>query len=309
VYSRLRFIQCASLIFFGIVIAAGVPPLLITAVQQPRIAGSGSSDGPAVPAVEVPPVAESASEQRAERRDDNAVTPELPQQAETKPAEQAPTVPPAALAIDDGAKGATAETSSSTEAAPAKPPTETPQAAAPAPELAQQDETKGLRQGATGSSVPLAAPTSDEAPKATTGSISSRPESAPKPPEQTQEPTAPSPELTQKGDIKGHDQATAASAAADEQGHGARTPMATRARMSAAKNKKAAHPDRSAKRSTNEDSKSVRRPANGLKDIPVSAYAADGTQRRIVIRPTSVQDVYYYSRRGSAPPSGADGPR
>ena len=85
--------------------------------------------------------------------------------------------------------------------------------------------------------------------------------------------------------------------------------MATRARVSAAKNKKAAHADRSAKRSTNEGVKSVRKPADGLKDIPVSAYAADGTQRRIVIRPTSVQDVYYYSRGRSAPPSGADGSR
>jgi hypothetical protein len=28
----------------------------------------------------------------------------------------------------------------------------------------------------------------------------------------------------------------------------------------------------------------------------VSSYAADGTSRRIVIRPTSIQDVYYYSR-------------
>jgi hypothetical protein len=27
----------------------------------------------------------------------------------------------------------------------------------------------------------------------------------------------------------------------------------------------------------------------------VSAYAADGTRRTIVIRPTSIQDVYYYS--------------
>jgi hypothetical protein len=30
-------------------------------------------------------------------------------------------------------------------------------------------------------------------------------------------------------------------------------------------------------------------------DIPVSSYAADGTPRTIVIRPTSIQDVYYYS--------------
>jgi hypothetical protein len=85
--------------------------------------------------------------------------------------------------------------------------------------------------------------------------------------------------------------------------------MATRARVSAARNKKAAHADRSAKRSTNADVTSAHRRGNGLKDIPVSAYAADGTQRRIVIRPTSVQDVYYYSRGRSASPPGADAPR
>ena len=47
--------------------------------------------------------------------------------------------------------------------------------------------------------------------------------------------------------------------------------MATRARVSAAKKKKAAHADRSAK-SSNAGAKSVRRPADALKDIPVNAY-------------------------------------
>jgi hypothetical protein len=300
VYSRLRFIQCAALVLFGIIIAVGVPPLLVTAVRQPLDAGSRISDGPAVPAAEVPPVAERASQQPPERRDEAAVPQELPRQAETKPPEPAPTAPPAALAIDDGPKGATAEVSSGAETAPAKPPTEIQQAATPSPELAQQDETKGLRQGA---SVPPAAPTSDDGSKAATADTSARPEDAPKPPEQAHEPVAPSQESMRKGDVKGQDQATAG-----ENGQVARTPMATRARVSAAKNKKAVHADRSAKRSTNEGAKSVRKPADGLKDIPVSAYAADGTQRRIVIRPTSVQDVYYYSRRGAAPPSGIDGP-
>jgi hypothetical protein len=129
VYSRLRFIQCAALVLFGIIIAVGVPPLLVTAVRQPLDAGSRISDGPAVPAAEVPPVAERASQQPPERRDEAAVPQELPRQAETKPPEPAPTAPPAALAIDDGPKGATAEVSSGAETAPAKPPTEIQQAA------------------------------------------------------------------------------------------------------------------------------------------------------------------------------------
>ena len=45
----------------------------------------------------------------------------------------------------------------------------------------------------------------------------------------------------------------------------------------------------------NEALNAVRRFQDNLRDIPVSSYAADGTRRTIVIRPTSIQDVYYYS--------------
>jgi hypothetical protein len=47
----------------------------------------------------------------------------------------------------------------------------------------------------------------------------------------------------------------------------------------------------------NEALRVVRRFGDTLQDIPVSAYAADGKQRTIIIRPTSIQDVYYYSGR------------
>ena len=59
--------------------------------------------------------------------------------------------------------------------------------------------------------------------------------------------------------------------------------------------KKAARRDQAAKRSTNDALRAVRKFGGTLHDIPVSAYAPDGKQRTIVIRPTSVQDVYYYS--------------
>ena len=45
----------------------------------------------------------------------------------------------------------------------------------------------------------------------------------------------------------------------------------------------------------NEALNAVRRFQDNLRDIPVSSYAADGARRTIVIRPTSIQDVYYYS--------------
>ena len=65
--------------------------------------------------------------------------------------------------------------------------------------------------------------------------------------------------------------------------------------------KKVARRDQTAKRATSEALRTVRRfgdrDRDTLQDIPVSSYAADGQQRTIVIRPTSVQDVYYYSVR------------
>ena len=58
--------------------------------------------------------------------------------------------------------------------------------------------------------------------------------------------------------------------------------------------KTAARANRGAK-PTNEALNAVRRFQDNLRDIPVSSYTSDGTPRAIVIRPTSIQDVYYYS--------------
>jgi hypothetical protein len=78
---------------------------------------------------------------------------------------------------------------------------------------------------------------------------------------------------------------------------GRRVPKpAAEAQPRAAAPKKSAPEERAAKqRPTNEALNAVRRFQDDLRDIPVSAYAADGTRRTIVIRPTSIQDVYYYS--------------
>jgi hypothetical protein len=88
-------------------------------------------------------------------------------------------------------------------------------------------------------------------------------------------------------------QATPMQPPAVEETHVARPAIKAKARLPALK--KTARRDRVAKRHTNEALNSVRRFGDNLHDIPASAYAADGTRRRIVIRPTSIQDVYYYS--------------
>ena len=71
---------------------------------------------------------------------------------------------------------------------------------------------------------------------------------------------------------------------------------AAEAQPRAAAAKKPASEARAAKqRPATEALNALRRFQDNLHDIPVSAYAADGRQRTIVIRPTSIQDVYYYS--------------
>jgi hypothetical protein len=45
----------------------------------------------------------------------------------------------------------------------------------------------------------------------------------------------------------------------------------------------------------------VRKLGDAMPEIPANSYAADGTPRKIVIRPTSIQDVYYYSRGSTNP--------
>jgi hypothetical protein len=85
-----------------------------------------------------------------------------------------------------------------------------------------------------------------------------------------------------------------------EKRRAAKANVETQPRAGTAKN--AAREDRSAKagkeaanKPANEALNAVRRFQDNLRDIPASSYAADGTRRTIVIRPTSIQDVYYYS--------------
>jgi hypothetical protein len=54
---------------------------------------------------------------------------------------------------------------------------------------------------------------------------------------------------------------------------------------------KTAREDRGGKQ-TDEALNAVRKFQDNLRDIPVSSYAGDGTRRTIMIRPTSIQDVY-----------------
>jgi hypothetical protein len=58
---------------------------------------------------------------------------------------------------------------------------------------------------------------------------------------------------------------------------------------------KAARREAARRKAPSEALRTVRRFDDKLQDIQISAYAADGARRNIVIRPTNIQDVYYYS--------------
>jgi hypothetical protein len=55
--------------------------------------------------------------------------------------------------------------------------------------------------------------------------------------------------------------------------------------------------ERTAERRTQKALSAMRRLEDPRRDIPMSAYASDGIPRGIVIRPTSIQDMYYYGLR------------
>jgi hypothetical protein len=76
-----------------------------------------------------------------------------------------------------------------------------------------------------------------------------------------------------------------------------RAPAANESAPRASAAKKASRREQAAKRSTNTNEALgvVRRFGETLPEIPVRSYAPDGTQRTIVIRPTNIQDSYYYS--------------
>jgi hypothetical protein len=93
--------------------------------------------------------------------------------------------------------------------------------------------------------------------------------------------------------------ATPASRPATEQRHATKPANGTQASLPAAK--KPIRSSQIAKRSTNEALNVVRKFGDSPRDIPVSAYAGNGTRaggrpgQPLDIRPTSIQDVYYYS--------------
>jgi hypothetical protein len=81
--------------------------------------------------------------------------------------------------------------------------------------------------------------------------------------------------------------------------HAAQPATAAQPRTPSAK--KVARRDRPTKPPATEALNAVRKFGDTTPEIPANSYAADGTPRKIIIRPTSIQDVYYYSRGSTSP--------
>ncbi len=297
-YSHLRFVIAAALIAFGSVIAVGVPVLFLS-VDRPLITAEMTD----------PPADSSCTQQSWRLFDRNCLsrrglpwvvaragsdpgTVEVPSEPDSKAAEQSST---------DSRQAATI---------PHEP---TPLPSVPQPS-AQQDAEPQLFVPRV--SVPQSFTRRDSVPRDVTSQEPTPQDSARNdtaletsavqnvaPQELTPQEAASQESLAgrpvQQREVAAPVRATPAQRPAAEERHAAQPTAGAQPRMPIAK--RTARRDRTTKPPPNEALNAVRKFGERLPEIPANSYAADGTPRKIVIRPTSIQDVYYYSRGSTSP--------
>ena len=271
-YSNLRFVACASLV--AVASLVGVLALFPDALEEFLVANTEISDPPAA----------ACQQQDWWQLDRNCLSRRGMPWAAASPDSNAVAVP----SVAEG----TPEQPLTENRSAATAPVETPQQnEATAPPVAQerQPPTQRSEVAAPQQDTPAPPPVAEERQISTQRSEVAAPQQdTPAPPPVAEERHI----AKQRSAVVAPQPETPPPAA---EGRRAAKPAAE-AQPRAAAAKKAAPGDRAAKqRSTNEVLNAVRRFQDNLRDIPVSAYAANGTRRTIVIRPTSIQDVYYYS--------------
>jgi hypothetical protein len=277
-YSNLRFVASASLVALASVV--GVLALYPDALEELLVASAEISDSPAA-----------CQQQDWWQLDRSCLSRRGMPWVATSPESNAVAVPSAA------------------EGTPEQPLTDNQSAASTPAQMTQQNEATAPQQG-----TPALPPVAEERQIPTQRSeVAAPPQETPAPPplaeeqhigEQRREAAAPQQETSPSPPVVGERhipkprrEVMAPRRETPPAAEGRRVPKpAAEAQPRAAAPKKPAPEDRAAKqRPTNEALNAVRRFQDDLRDIPVSAYTADGTRRTIVIRPTSIQDVYYYS--------------
>jgi hypothetical protein len=289
----MRFITAASFVAFGGLIGVGVPVLLVS--ERPLVAKADISDSPAAP----------CKQQAWLQFDRNCLSKrDLPWTAGR-----------------GVSSTSTVDVRAEPDPAPEQPLTDSRHAAAATPESVPQEAMSGTPMSpAPGSWEPVLRKSTP--PDFVLQGLAPQEPASQKPAPQepvarqaaTPEPMTPEP-ATQPPTLRRHRTVRAAplrSAALEQRGAKSSTDKSstdksstdkpatdTQASLPAAK--KPIRSSRVAKRSTNEALNVVRRFGDSPRDIPVSAYAGNGTRvggrpgLPLDIRPTSIQDVYYYS--------------
>jgi hypothetical protein len=297
-YSHLRFVIAVALIAFGSVIAVGVPVLFLS-VDRPLITAEMAD----------PPADSSCTQQSWRLFDRNCLsrrglpwvvaragsdpgTVEVPSEPDSKAAEQSST---------DSRQAATI---------PQEP---TPLPSVPQPSVHQDSEPQlfvprvSVPQSFTRrDSVPR-----DVTPQEPTPQDPARNDTALETPavqnvvpqklapQEAASQESPADRPVQQREVAAPVRATPTQRPAAEERHVAQPTTGAQPRMPIAK--RTARRDRTTKPPPNEALNAVRKFGERLPEIPANSYAADGTPRKIVIRPTSIQDVYYYSRGSTSP--------
>jgi hypothetical protein len=296
VSSHLRFITAASLIVFGGMIGVGAVALLPTAADRTLLASAASSDLPATPCKQsglpfdrgcltkrdLPWTAGrgAAVTSEAPPDTDNAAKPPSTEGQRVATAPQAEPPQPAVVQT------------SVPQASPAQvpgPQASVPQAAAPQPVVPQASTPQASTPQA---STPQALTPQALSPQASTPPAAAHPAVAALPQEPTPQASTP-PKAVQRNLATPAAKPPVQRPAAKER-HAAKPAIEENEDTRPAQ-KKAFRPERTAKRPTNDALNAVRKFGDSPREIPATSYAADGTRRDIVIRPTSIQDVYYYS--------------
>jgi hypothetical protein len=310
-YSHLRFVIAAALIAFGGVIAVGVPALLL-AIDRPLLAQTDVSEPPAA----------SCAQQSWLHFDRNCSQRGLPWAAARRTANvgpvEAPLEPAADQPLTEGRQAATAPEPSAPQFSMrqlSEPQLFAPQISVPQSFTSRDTAAVPPQESATNDPAPQTSAAKDAAPHVAVPQVAAPQVAAP----QAASPQAAAPQVAAPQEAARQELATRESAPQDagpgqpveqrevtapvrarsvrrapaEERHVTQVPAATQTRAPLAK--RVARGDRTVKRPTSEALNAVRKFEDPRPEIPANSYAADGTPRRIVIRPTSIQDVYYYS--------------
>jgi hypothetical protein len=284
---HLRFITAASLIVFGGMIGVGAVAFLPGTADRTQLASAATSDLPATSCKSWLPFDRDCLTKRdlpwtSGRGTANGVTSEVLAEAEnaTKPA------------VTEGQRVAVAPQAGPSQLPAFQPPASSAQPATFQPVPQASTPEVSVPQAPQASAPQPVAPQASTPPASPRRALAALPqESTP----QAQSPQPSTPPRVQRNNIATPTAKPPAQRPTAKERVAAKPVVNDDEEETRPAKKKSFRPERTARRSTNDALNAVRRFGDSPREIPATSYAADGSPRNIVIRPTSIQDVYYYS--------------